>query len=164
MIKQQTFREMMSDMVSAIKVRDHIYVMVNGPRTTLISRGEEKELREFANQMDRFVVDSSLALKRQAQAAHVQAARAQSAQTDLPPEVSARRGAIQADLLKDLDVDEKDDDDLLESGSFSPEQMKEAKARAQAAAQNQETEVVPPAPVKKPAAKKKGVIRRVDPE
>ena len=43
-----------------ISLRNHIYTLVNGPRTTLISREEENKLRVFANQLDRVVVDKSL--------------------------------------------------------------------------------------------------------
>lgn len=56
--------QIMNELVNAIKVRDHIYTIVNGPRTQLVSKQEERELRDFANQLDRHVVDSSLAIKR----------------------------------------------------------------------------------------------------
>lgn len=46
----------------SISLRNHIYVLVNGPRTSLISRDEEKKLRQFANELDREVVEKSLAM------------------------------------------------------------------------------------------------------
>ncbi|KKN70823.1 hypothetical protein LCGC14_0427150 [marine sediment metagenome] len=44
----------------AISLRNHIYILVNGPRTTLISKDEERQLRSFASQLDREVVEKSL--------------------------------------------------------------------------------------------------------
>lgn len=162
--------QMMREMVDAIKVRDHLYTMVNGPRTSLISKTEEKELRDFANQLDRHVVESSLAIKRgilaaQAQAAQaVKVAQATQAQASTAQQVdatTARQAAMrQAAALKALEEEALADGATdVESGSFTPQ---EAKAQAQAA-----TEVVPPAPVEKPKKKttrKKGVVRRADPE
>jgi hypothetical protein len=43
-----------------ISLRNHIYMLVNGPRTSLIARDEENKLRMFASQLDREVVDKSL--------------------------------------------------------------------------------------------------------
>jgi hypothetical protein len=43
-----------------ISLRNHLYTLVNGPRTTLINREEENKLRLFANQLDREVVNKSL--------------------------------------------------------------------------------------------------------
>lgn len=167
--------QMMREMVDAIKVRDHLYTMVNGPRTSLISKTEEKELRDFANQLDRHVVETSLLIKRgvlaaQAQAAQAvkvaQAAQAQpsTAQPSTAQQVdatTARQAAMrQAAALKALEEEALADGATdVESGSLTPQ---EAKAQAQAA-----TEVVPPAPVEKPQKKttrKKGVVRRADPE
>lgn len=56
--------QIMSELVNVIKVREHIYTIVNGPRTQLVSKDEERDLRQFANQLDRHVVDASLAIKR----------------------------------------------------------------------------------------------------
>ena len=54
--KAKSIKEL-SDVIS---LRNHIYTLVNGPRTTLISRDEERDLRLFANQLDREVVVKSL--------------------------------------------------------------------------------------------------------
>ena len=58
-----------NEMADMIRVRNHIYVMVNGPRTTLISKEEEKDLREFANVLDRQVVDRCLDIRKAMMAA-----------------------------------------------------------------------------------------------
>lgn len=52
--------ETIKELNDSISLRNHIYVLVNGPRTSMISRDEEKKLRQFANQLDREVVDKSL--------------------------------------------------------------------------------------------------------
>lgn len=46
--------------MNSITVRNHIYTLVNGPRTSLISKDEEAQLRQFASKLDREVVDKSL--------------------------------------------------------------------------------------------------------
>jgi len=47
-----------------ISLRNHIYTLVNGPRTSLITREEERELRQFTNQLDREVVEKSLEMSK----------------------------------------------------------------------------------------------------
>lgn len=159
--------QMMREMVDAIKVRDHLYTMVNGPRTSLISKVEEKELRDFANQLDRHVVETSLAIKRGVLAAQAQAAQvtqvAQVAQASTEQQVdatTARQAAMrQAAALKALEEEALADGATgVESGTSTPQEAKAAQ---------EQPEVVPPAPVEKPKKKttrKKGVVRRADPE
>lgn len=159
--------QMMREMVDAIKVRDHLYTMVNGPRTSLISKVEEKELRDFANQLDRHVVETSLAIKRGVLAAQAQAAQvtqvAQVAQASTEQQVdatTARQAAMrQAAALKALEEEALADGATgVESGTSTPQEAKAAQ---------EQPEVVPPAPVEKPKKKttrKKGVFRRADPE
>jgi hypothetical protein len=156
--------QMMREMVDAIKVRDHLYTMVNGPRTSLISKTEERELRDFANQLDRHVVEASLAIKRGVLAAQAQAAQAaQVAQASTAQQVdatTARQAAMrQAAALKALEEEALADGATdVESGSSTPQEAKAAQ---------EQPEVVPPAPVEKPKKKttrKKGVVRRADPE
>lgn len=43
-----------------ISLRNHLYILMNGPRTAMISKFEERTLRSFANSLDREVVDRSL--------------------------------------------------------------------------------------------------------
>jgi hypothetical protein len=50
----------MQELVNSITVRNHIYNLVNGPRTALISKEEEGKLRQFASKLDREVVDKSI--------------------------------------------------------------------------------------------------------
>ena len=62
-VKKTTQRaETIRELNDSISLRNHIYVLVNGPRTTLIGRDEEKHLRAFANQLDREVVEKALAM------------------------------------------------------------------------------------------------------
>ena len=61
MKKAQTTK-VMQELVNSITVRNHIYNLVNGPRTALISKEEEGKLRQFASKLDREVVDMSIAM------------------------------------------------------------------------------------------------------
>lgn len=57
---QEQRAKTIKELNDSISLRNHIYVLVNGPRSTLISRPEENLLRKFANQLDREVVVKSL--------------------------------------------------------------------------------------------------------
>lgn len=50
----------LTDLVSLVNVRNHLLQLANGPRTGLISRDEEKKLREVISMLDREVVEESL--------------------------------------------------------------------------------------------------------
>lgn len=52
--------KMIKELNDVISLRNHIYTLVNGPRTSLITREEEGKLRQFANNLDREVVNKSL--------------------------------------------------------------------------------------------------------
>ncbi len=68
-MKKAQMTKTMQELVNAITVRNHIYTLVNGPRTALISKAEEGQLRAFASQLDREVVDKSIAMMNDAKTA-----------------------------------------------------------------------------------------------
>ena len=58
--KQQT--DLINGLAAHVTLRNHLDFLVNKPRTTLMTRNEEKQLSKLVIQLDREIVDSSLEL------------------------------------------------------------------------------------------------------
>ena len=58
--KQQN--DLINGLAAHVTLRNHLEFLVNKPRTTLMTRDEEKQLAKLVTQLDREIVDTSLEL------------------------------------------------------------------------------------------------------
>lgn len=135
----------MSEMVDVINVRNHIYTLVNGPRTGLLNREEEKELQEFARDLDREVVDRSLALKRGV------VGMASPPQQKVKPQ--SRPQPPHQEMVEEPEMDLPNEDDMMNQIMAANAAL--AEKRAQEEAEAKEESKTPDKPTKKKVVKKR---------